>query len=109
MGPATELTGFAPAVIRYRHNNSTFLPPANNNGMEFVNVLSGSGADTITVNATTATNTTSINAREGNDTVNITGDNLSANNLISGFDGTDTFNLDYRAHIGASALRRLPD
>jgi len=106
-GPATELVGFGPAAIRYRHTDSTFLPAAFNNRMEFVNVLSGSGNDTIAVNATTATNTTTLNTRQGNDSVTIAGDNLGASNLISGFDGTDTFNLNITTHLGATAFAAI--
>ena len=37
LDPATELLGFAPAAIRYRHTDTDFLPAPQNNRVEFVN------------------------------------------------------------------------
>lgn len=93
-GPATELLGFAPAAIRYRHTDSSFVPAAYNNRLEFLNVRASQGDDVIFVGATSATNTTTLDTREGNDTVTILGNNLSANNLFQGNEGNDDFILN---------------
>jgi hypothetical protein len=100
-GPATELLNFASAPIRYRHTDSSFLFPGTN-AMEFVNIFASDGADTIAVNATTASNTTRIDMHDGSDfnTMTINGDALSAANIFHGSAGNDQFILNITAHIG---------
>src|SRR5262249_39817185 len=63
------------------------------NRLEFLNVLASQGDDTINVNDTTTTNTTTVDSYLGDDTITINGTNLSANNIFLGNDGNDQFNL----------------
>ena len=107
-GAATELLGFAPAAIRYRHTVSTYTTPdaAYNNRVENVNIFGSDGADTIFVGATTATVATHIDMHIGNDfnTMTIDGDDLSAANVFHGSAGNDQFILNITAHLGQTAF-----
>ena len=104
-GPATELTGFAPAVIRYAHDFTTF----GSTSMDFVNVFTSTGPDTIAVNATTAIDTTRIDMHTGDDatTMTINGDGLSADNIFHGSAGTDNFVLNVTTNLGATSFTDL--
>ncbi len=100
-GSTTRLTNFAPATIEYIHGDLAASPAGAFYGglpvasrLEFLNVRASTGNDIINVNDTTATNTTTLDAREGNDTVTIKGTTLSANNIFQGFDGNDQFILN---------------
>ncbi len=104
-GAATELTGFAPATIRYRHTDSSFLFGGTNN-IEFVNIFGSDGDDTINVNATTAIDTTRIDVHDGDDfnTMTINGDGLSADNIFHGSAGTDNFVLNITTNLGSGSF-----
>ncbi|QDU29976.1 hypothetical protein ETAA8_50940 [Anatilimnocola aggregata] len=101
--PTTELAGFAPAAIQYAHGDIT-TPAVFPSRLENLNVRSSRGDDIITVNDTTATVATVIDAREGNDFLFIDGDDLSGNNTFQGFDGTDEFQLLVLGNIGTNAI-----
>ena len=62
------------------------------------------GGDTINVDATTATNTTNLNAYLGNDNVTINGDALSAANTFLGNTGSDNTILNVTANLGATGF-----
>ena len=111
--PVTQLQNFALVPINYATGDYTYssIGPVLGSRLEFLNVRASKGADTIDVDDTTATNTTTVQGLGGNDTFNISGDNLSANNDFQGDDnggvstpGNDTFFLNVAANIGASAV-----
>jgi len=69
--------------------------------VEFVNlVTTGLGNNTINVNSTSATATTTIDANSGNDTFNILASALGGTNIFRGGTGNDTFNLS----VGAAGI-----
>lgn len=98
----TTFSGFAPATIAYE-----YTPGAEE--MEFVNIRAGQGGNTITVNATTASNTFTLDSGTGNDanTVTISGDALSGTNLFTGNTGNDRFVLNIADDLGAAAVFSL--
>jgi hypothetical protein len=98
----TELVNFAPARIRYFHNDLF----GGQSRLENLNVIASTGQDTINVNHTTATGQTTVNAFQGNDfnTVAINGDGLSADNTFSGDTGADRFILNVANDLGAASF-----
>ncbi|MFM2096035.1 MAG: hypothetical protein RIS70_3159, partial [Planctomycetota bacterium] len=102
-GLTTKLQNFASAAINYFHILGS-NPLATNVRLETLNVRASQGADTIAINATTATLGTTISGRQGNDTFTIAGDALSAANNIQGSDGNDDFTLNISSHLGASSF-----
>ncbi len=105
-GDVTELTGFAPATIRYFHTSFTSLLASNTTGLEFANILASDGDDSIDVNATTATDTTRLDSHIGDDanTTTINGDGLSADNIFHGSAGFDRTVLNVTANLGATSF-----
>ncbi len=103
-GQGTTLTNFAPATISYYHLDISNDLTDNTNRLEFLNVRASTGDDVINVNDTTATNTTTLDAREGNDTVTVNGDNLSASNFFNGNDDNDQFILNIANSIGDNSV-----
>lgn len=97
-GSTTRLAGFAPANIEYFHTLGA------TSRLETLNVRASQGNDSIAINDTTATTSTTVDAREGNDALTIRGDFLSAQNNLLGFDGNDTFTMTITSHIGQSAF-----
>lgn len=102
-GLTTRLQNFASANINYLHLLGS-NPLTTNVRLETLNVRASQGADTIAVNATTATQGTTISGRTGNDTFTIAGDALSGANSILGSDGNDDFTLNISSHLGASSF-----
>jgi hypothetical protein len=112
--PTTRLANFAGVFIDYAHGDITSnLGGVNPNRLEHLNVRASAGNDTINVQDTTATISTTIQGVAGNDTFNITGSNLSGANDFQGDDngglsspGNDTFNLNLSAgtSIGSNAV-----
>ncbi|WP_372719767.1 beta strand repeat-containing protein, partial [Novipirellula sp.] len=99
-GNITQLSfgdGDAPVDIRYNVDEVGQL--------EFFNLITGSGGDTVNVLATTARDTTTIDMFDGNDanTMTINGDALSGNNIFHGGAGNDRFVLNIANDLGASA------
>ncbi|MEO1996293.1 MAG: hypothetical protein ABGZ17_13575, partial [Planctomycetaceae bacterium] len=110
VGDATVLSGFAPAEIGYYHGAFAIgATPVANNALEFVNVITSTGDDTVAVNATTATTTTTIDLFTGNDanTLTINGDGLSGDNLFSGNTGTDNIVLNVTTNLGNTSVTDL--
>jgi hypothetical protein len=100
--PTTRISGFAPASIDYQHGTNSLGDVGDR--LEVLRIRASQGSDAIRVFDTTASVSTSIDAREGNDNVLINADNLSADNLFQGFDGNDDFSLLITSHIGSTGF-----
>ncbi len=70
--------------------------------LENLNLTLSNGGNTVVLNDTTATTTTSLSTGNGNDTVTIAGSNLVGNNLLSTNDGIDQVNLNIATNLSAS-------
>lgn len=101
-GPVTVLDGFAPAPIRYFHD--TIDPLGLDPRLEYLNVLASAGDDDITVQVTTAINTTWIDSRGGTDLITVTGDGLSAVNVFAGGDDADELVLNVTTNLGDASF-----
>ena len=110
--PTTRLSGFAPADIFYFHGDydgGTFA--GNANALEVLDVILSSGADTVTVNATTARVSTTISDFDAavpgpaDDAVfTIQADALQAGaaNEFCGLAGNDAFLVNFAADQAVS-------
>ena len=111
--PTTRLANFAGANIDYAHGDIFTGFGTASNRLEHLNVRASKGNDTIDVNDTTATLSTTIQGMGGNDTLNIIGDNLMRANTFQGDTasgavlraaGNDTFFLNVTANLGSTAV-----
>jgi hypothetical protein len=95
-GRSLGLTDSTSTILVLDTTAVSSIPTVTFSGVTNLSLLTGSGADTVTVNSIPATVTTSINTGAGNDTVNVLG---AADTLaIATGSGTNTVNL------GASTL-----
>ncbi len=100
VGTVSELTfadGAAAVDIRYDASGPS-------GQVEFFELRTGTGVDTLTINNTTATNTSTITSNDGDDVWNIAGDGLQANNNFDSGNGVDTLNLNVNVAITATSL-----
>ncbi len=75
--------------------------------VEFMNLFTRDGDDTITVDGTGASERTLVDSSTGNDTITINGDRLSADNVFFGGTGNDTFTLNIAVNLGNNSLFAL--
>ena len=78
------------------------------NDVEVLNVRAAQGGNAIDVQATTASETTTLDAGIGDDTVVIDGDNVIANNTFIGNTGTDQYQLNVSDDLAPPPCSRLP-
>ncbi len=101
-GDVTAIAGFSPAPIHYASEAGV-----NGSEVDFLDVITGQGDDTINVGDTTALVATNVDAFQGDDsnTITINADGLTAANTFSGNTGNDAFVLNVTANIGGTSLQ----